>query len=55
MCLYLLQFVKFNYGMENKNLIDNVCFYKKNFLDKVIKIDENEVGVNVIILKLFIN
>lgn len=55
MCLYSLQLVKFNYGMENKNPIDDVRFYKKNSPDKAIKIDENEVGVNVITSKLFTN
>lgn len=54
MCLYLLQVVKLNYGMKDKNLIDEVCFYKKDDLDKVIKIYKREVGVNVIFIKLFI-
>lgn len=39
-----IDLVKFNYGMENKNPIDNVRFYKKNSPDKAIKIDENEVS-----------
>lgn len=43
MCLYLLQVVNLNYGMEDKNLIDYVYFYKKDDLDKVIKIDKEKV------------
>lgn len=54
MCLYLLQVVKLNYGMKDKNLIDYVYFYKKDDLDRVIKIDKRKVVVNVIFIKLFI-
>lgn len=53
MCLHSLQVVKLNYGMKDKNPIDEVRFYKKDDLDKATKIYKREVGVNVIPTKLF--
>lgn len=48
MCLHSLQVVKLHYGMEDKNPIDEVHFYKKDDPDVATKIDTREVGVNVI-------
>lgn len=53
MCLHSLQVVNLNYGMEDKNPIDYVHFYKKDDPDKATKIYKREVGVNVIPTKLF--
>lgn len=55
MCSHLLQVVKLNYGMKDKNPIDYVRFYKKDSPDNATEIDKNEVGVNVISSKLLNN
>lgn len=53
MCLHSLQVVKLNYGMKDKNPIDEVRFYKKDDPDEATEIYKREVGVNVIPTKLF--
>lgn len=54
LCVYItLQVVKLNYGMKDKNPIDQVRFYRKDNPDKATKIKKTEVGDNVIPTKLF--
>jgi hypothetical protein len=40
----LLQIVKFNYGMEDKNPLEKVRFYTKDHFDEPIRLAKNQVS-----------